>query len=154
MKRGAILCCALALNGCFGTDDHLRMEAEHQVENQLKDPDSAKFKSIFIVRGKQDENGFETAYVCGVVDGKNSFGAYTGGIRFVVRQSIGHKYRTFDTASVTLEDSEKRATPESVNSEKRETIFESIYWNSKCVDSTHPATYSGEYWECSSCPHS
>jgi hypothetical protein len=44
------------------------------VADQLKDPDSAKFRKVAIVRGS----------VCGEINAKNSMGGYVGYKRFMV----------------------------------------------------------------------
>lgn len=69
MKRYAMLVCAAALAGCGDTEG-----ARTAVADQLKDPSSAQFKDV---RRVDDA-------VCGEVNGKNSFGAYSGFQRFFV----------------------------------------------------------------------
>lgn len=48
--------------------------AQRKVKEQLKDPDSVKFGTVTIGRNK---------YVCGHVNAKNSFGAYSGETEFL-----------------------------------------------------------------------
>lgn len=50
----------------------LKTDAKTAVERLLKDPGSAKFRSVLIVKN----DGVEV--VCGEVNSKNGFGAYTG----------------------------------------------------------------------------
>lgn len=146
MKSTIILiaiCSVLA--SCGSDDDYARSSAEKQVSARMKDPDSVKFRNEFIVHKEIDKDGFQDLTTCGIVDGKNSFGAYTGGSRFVVSQSRNEKYRTFDTISVMVEDkSERRATVSSRDTDKPETIFERVYWNPGCSDATHPPTYTAQ----------
>lgn len=54
-------------------------DAKASVSSMLKDPDSAKFKDIFFGNG---------IIVCGMVSGKNSFGAYNGYQDFVSNGKI------------------------------------------------------------------
>lgn len=130
-----------ALAGCGSPDQKAIWTAEKNVAARMKDPDSAKFHSQFLIRLPVDKNGFQTIYVCGIVDGKNSFGAFTGGTRFVVAQSEGRN--TFTTTDVQIEDSDRRATVDSADKPQKETIFEAVYWNKQCVDAAHPPTYTG-----------
>lgn len=68
MVRGVVVAAmALALVGCA------EAEAKRAVAEKLKDPSSAQFQNV-------RESG---EYVCGEVNGKNSFGAYSGFRRFV-----------------------------------------------------------------------
>ena len=73
MKRAAFLAisAALTLCGCDyipGTEEHLKAEGQKAASALLKDPSSAQFRNVK-VSGKT---------VCGEMNGKNSFGAYTG----------------------------------------------------------------------------
>lgn len=54
-------------------DSHLIARAKQSVTKDFKDPDSAKFRNIRVVRGS----------VCGEVNAKNSYGGYVGYKRFV-----------------------------------------------------------------------
>jgi len=56
----------------------LIVNAQDSVKRLLKDPDSAKFRNIFVNKSKK---GFTV--VCGEVNAKNSFGGYTGFQRFI-----------------------------------------------------------------------
>lgn len=53
--------------------------AKAKVRERLKDEESARFKDVVVY-----PKDATTAYVCGSVNAKNSFGAYTGYERFVV----------------------------------------------------------------------
>jgi hypothetical protein len=53
--------------------------AQEAVRNHLKDPDSARFRNVTIIRVEPDG-----AVVCGEVNAKNSYGGYVGFRRFVV----------------------------------------------------------------------
>jgi hypothetical protein len=53
-------------------------EAEKTLADELKDPDSAKWKNVYVVGTRIEWTG-----ICGDVLAKNSYGAYTGWKRFV-----------------------------------------------------------------------
>ncbi len=59
--------------------------AEYRVRQVLKDPDSAKFGSVHLIASTNSvpQPKPETDIVCGYVNAKNSFGAYTGASRFI-----------------------------------------------------------------------
>jgi hypothetical protein len=83
MKSAVIaLAIAASLAACSG-DQAIRAEAEQQILNQLKDPESARFTDVAVVRkpmGAQDE----LVSVCGQVNARNPLGGYPGPTRFVV----------------------------------------------------------------------
>lgn len=109
-------------------------DAEKLLKQQMKDPDSMVVRSSFVVQ-RQSETGSVEISVCGVVDGKNSFGGYTGGQRFASLSYHHPQLETFDTRSVELEDAAQKAQAEQLG---RLSAFETVYWNSRCVDGTHP----------------
>jgi hypothetical protein len=78
--KAYVIVAALALVGCgeFGAEG----EARRLVADQLKDPASAQFRGI--ASESVPEGGVTTVYVCGEVNGRNSYGAYSGYQRFVV----------------------------------------------------------------------
>lgn len=111
--------------------------AQHAVKQSLKDPPSARFGEAFVVVKPPTKDGVVMQSTCGIVDGKNGFGGYTGGTRYVAMQSAGpNGVMTF---SVTIEDGNRQATLDN-----KTTTFEKVYWNANCVDAAHPATHSGE----------
>lgn len=138
----AVFVATLMFTAC-GQNDNFLATAERNVAARLKDPDSARFtQKTFVVRQAPDERGMSSVAACGAVDGKNSFGAYSGGGRFVVRGLQGPNL--LDVSIVELENrSERWATVDSRDGEKPTTVFEKIYWNVYCVDSNHPPTYTG-----------
>lgn len=137
----AVLPLCLASCTIGSPDDNFRANAEKSVSAHLKDPGTARFREEFIVRKPADENGYARVAACGVVDGKNSFNAYTGGARFIAHGIQGND--VLDIAVVQFEDADRRATPLSDGTDKPATIFEQVYWNNYCVDDTHPASYTG-----------
>lgn len=59
--------------------DNRANDAQRIVRAALKDPDSAKFSNVRVKEG--------TAFVCGQVNAKNSFGGYVGPIPFAYDSS-------------------------------------------------------------------
>jgi len=61
-----------------GTEEEAIKKAQAVVANKLKDPDSAKFRNVVI-----KQNYTRAKFICGQVNGKNSYGAYAGFSQFV-----------------------------------------------------------------------
>lgn len=137
----SVLVCAL-LVGCSSDRESLISSAQDFVADMLKDPESARFRGIFLIPNEEKDGILQDIAICGVVDGKNSFGAYTGGQRFVAYGYRGDGILGVHRAY--LEGQDRRPTPETYDTEIKETIFESIHWNAVCVDGEHPPTYSGD----------
>ena len=112
---------AAALTACGSADENFIWTAEKNIARKLKDPDSAKFGKTFIVRKPADASGMSEVAACGTIDGKNSFGAYTGGTRFVVKGLQGDSL--LDISIMELDDP----------TESKPTTFEKIYWNTYCM---------------------
>lgn len=77
--RFAILA-ALALAACSGngqSDSMLIVTAQDEVRARLRDPSSAEFSDMRVVR-----NG-EAIVVCGTVNARNGFGGMSGPQRFI-----------------------------------------------------------------------
>lgn len=82
----SLLCCGLAQ--AAPKDAQLIANAKTAVSYDLKDPDSAKFRNVRVIRG----------VVCGEINAKNALGAYTGFKRFlstVKASSIDDDHVTF-----------------------------------------------------------
>lgn len=80
MRRTAfVILIIIAFSGCDAPDI---ANAKSIVAGKMKDPESARFKGVHS----------EGEYVCGLINAKNSFGAYSGFQRFIV-----------DTGSNTVE---------------------------------------------------
>ena len=101
---------------------------------RMKDPDSTVIRPSFVIQRTNEKNDTEI-FICGIVDGKNSFGGYAGGRRFASRSVSSKSLGTFDTYTVEMEDWKSKATADEIH---RLSPFESVYWNDYCVDSTHP----------------
>ena len=140
---------ALAVVTCFslsacGSPDFWMIEASKKAASErLKDPPSARFPvDPFIVRN-QRKDGLELVAVCGMIDGKNGFGAYSGGTRFVAWNVVGKNEDSTAPYQVEMDDGDGRATAASQYTEYPTTSFEDVHWNKSCVDAVHPATHTG-----------
>ena len=85
---------AALLAGCSATaqppaptmsDQEAFARARLRVTESLKDPDAAKFGTHMFIKNSTYMFGQPTQLVCGTVNGKNSFGAYTGASTFAYR---------------------------------------------------------------------
>ncbi len=74
------------------TDDEIIAKATEMAKNRLKDPFSAQFRHLSVVR-KPDQ-----VYVCGEVNSKNSYGAYGGFTSFIASPFPGVMHLGSDTA--------------------------------------------------------
>jgi hypothetical protein len=137
----AVVALAHALAGC-SEEVRAISAGKDAAKSHLKDPPSARFGPVFLVVKPVGKDGVRDAATCGVIDGKNGFGGYTGGSRFVVLQILS-KYGV-DNISVQYEDYDsKKAWPDPDNSPP-ESLFERSWWNPNCVDAAHPATRTGD----------
>jgi len=73
----------------------LQREAEHTVARMLKDPDSAKFRDVRVVVWDGSNA------VCGEVNGRNGYGAYSGFSKFV---AAGGRAFLLGNEGLSLED--------------------------------------------------
>ncbi|WP_338725031.1 hypothetical protein [Pseudomonas juntendi] len=113
----------------WATDD-----VEKALRAQMKDPDSMVIHSSYVVQ-RQTELGLEIS-ICGFVDGRNSFGAYSGPVRFASRSLSNRELQIFDTSMVKLKNPLEAKQSHDIN---MLSAFEAIYWNKYCVDAAHPA---------------
>ncbi|EJD6367335.1 hypothetical protein LHV16_02215 [Providencia rettgeri] len=65
------------------TDGKIAEIAEKEVSSTLYDPYTAKFSNITVSK-MSDESGAKTYRVCGFVNSKNLYGAYTGNKQFYI----------------------------------------------------------------------
>lgn len=72
------------------------------LQTQLKDADSAKFKQMVIVSSKVGED--EDYIVCGLINAKNSYGAYAG--YSAINASLSAKRRVAYDVTVETENTE------------------------------------------------
>jgi hypothetical protein len=115
----------LVLTGCGTPEQNAIWTAEKAVASMLKDPDSAKFSDSFFNKSN-DDGAYTSGHVCGHVNGKNSFGAYAGSKRFVVKTFFGNG--VLDVSNPVIDDGRQDYAIGT-----RETIFEKVYWNPSCV---------------------
>lgn len=79
-RRLAILAAAAACACAAYAAQPLQAKLHAAVKDALKDPDAAKFRGEFM---SKPDNGSETLSLCGELNAKNGYGAYSGFHRFV-----------------------------------------------------------------------
>ena len=102
-------------------------EFEQIVANSLNDPDSAKFDSVYqvsITEPKRRYGYHTTQVVCGYVNGKNLYGAYSGRRPFFA-------WALNDGETVRFEVQEPDDPP-------YKSVMFTDDWNVLCRDATHP----------------
>lgn len=104
---------------------------------KMKDPDSMVVRSSYFVQTATPTGDTEIS-MCGIADGRNSYGGYAGGTRFVSVSLDSKSTNTFDTYIVQMDESSATERAES-KQVKMLTGFEKVYWNGHCVDGAHPA---------------
>ena len=114
-------------NKMIGPEGWALDNTETKLKTMMKDPGSTTIKSSQTFINIDPATGAKTIHICGVVDGKNSFGAYSGGTRFVSR-SVS-TVDTFDTYEVDLEDPEDVLLAREAN---LPSAFEKVYWAPYC----------------------
>lgn len=125
MHRVLFIALMLILSGCDFSERNIKDLAISSVTKQLKDPDSARFSDV---RLKISEDG-SAFNVCGQVNAKNSFGAYSGDARFVVAG-----YKNEQNNEYAIYSSKVDSSPSSPDTDGNGTIFEKMYWNAYCQD--------------------
>lgn len=108
---------------------------EKELKDRMKDPSSMVIRLLYAVQ-KADAKGNESIYICGIVDGKNSFGSYAGGTRFASWSTYSKSLETLNTISLQMENPEEQRAAEKIGWLSG---FDKIYWNEWCVDANHPA---------------
>lgn len=114
--------------GCAKVDDQAISLAKVEVAKLLKDPESAKFTEVFTVDLTPRKDGEFSMGVCGMVNGKNAFGAYGGTIRFA-SQILVHEDKSIALIIAGIDN----------DSNSKASIFDDFYWNRFCE---HEATRS------------
>ncbi|QOI55934.1 hypothetical protein [Rouxiella badensis] len=75
---------ALLLSGCNPSDSKVIDYGKEAIAQQLKDPASANFRNVIFHKDSVQPSDGVSGYVCGEVNGKNSFGGYVGFGRFYI----------------------------------------------------------------------
>lgn len=122
-------------NTSMSPADFANSNTERLLKERMKDPDSMVIRSSYVVQRKNGP-GNVVVYVCGIVSGKNGFGGYTDGTRFVSESWYIKSTDSFETDSVQLEDPEDARLAKKIGMLSG---FDSMYWNAGCVDAEHPA---------------
>lgn len=76
MKAAVLLAGVLVATPAVAQYDKFVREAKAIAAAELKDPDSAKFRNLFVSRYDKYEDG--ELILCGEMNAKNAFGAYVG----------------------------------------------------------------------------
>ena len=121
-------------NKAVGPEGWARDDVEKALRTKMKDPDSMVIRSSYVV--KRVVGARTEISICGIVDGRNSFGGYAGGMKFASMSVSNKELGTFDTHTVELENPADTVDARSV---RRLSGFEDVYWNQFCVDASHPA---------------
>lgn len=114
-------------NKAVGPDGWAMDNTTAKLKERFKDPESMVIKSSRTIATTGPGAGVTTIHICGLVDGKNSFGAYAGPVRFVSRSVATED--TFDTYSVDVEDPAKTAAARQV---EMRSAFEKVMWDPNC----------------------
>lgn len=128
-------------SGCMSHEEKILATVEKHVAHALKDPESARFSGAYVVVDSESDRLVRST-ACGYVTAKNSFGGYVDPMRYTATVVTGSNI--LDVSNVQLEGADRRATVDSFDTDKPETVFEKLFWNAKCVDAAHPPTFSGE----------
>lgn len=79
MKKLILIALSVALlAGCKPSDDQMLKVGKDALSQALKDPSSAQFRSMRFVPDKNQAGSVASGFVCGELNGKNSFGGYVG----------------------------------------------------------------------------
>jgi hypothetical protein len=139
-----LLGACVLVTACSSPEEQFLSAAKDMAKAKLRDPESARFPvEPYLVRtkGKGDDAKFDAIAACGIIDGKNGFGGYTGGSRYVASTMITSgdpvEGAPYSVEIDDLSDVAKYAT--------RESSFDSIYWNKYCVDADHPPMKTGGF---------
>lgn len=92
MKKLLIMSLLLPiLVACKPTNEKAIEIAQKEVSQDMKDPDSTKFRFTRVVKTKENSDGTILYLVCGQVNSKNSYGAYAGYHSFMIDISLKSK---------------------------------------------------------------
>lgn len=91
MKRALFLIALITLAGCKPNDEKAIELAKKEIAANTRDPDSSKFRFVRFVQKKEASDGTVSGYVCGQINGKNAFGAYSGFTPFMLEIKMRSK---------------------------------------------------------------
>ncbi|MBM2883944.1 zinc ribbon domain-containing protein [Chromobacterium phragmitis] len=118
MLSFAIVTVALQTN-----EDKAILQAQEMVRTSLKDPSTAIFRDVAFHKEKQD-GPYTSGYVCGFINGKNSFGVMAGERRFVARAFFGKN--VLDVTNMQIEPSTLEHEGAAI------LVFDAAYWRPSC----------------------
>lgn len=93
---------------------------EKEVRNSLKDPRSATFENVKFYPDESPQGEEISGAVCGYVNGKNSFNAYTGMARFFSKITVSNNGRFAEYSRPTIEDPSNTISVSSMDNAWRE----------------------------------
>ncbi|HFT7037083.1 TPA: hypothetical protein ACXE54_003484 [Klebsiella michiganensis] len=91
MKRALLLIAIIALAGCKPSADKAIELAKKEIAADTRDPDSSKFRYVRFIQKEEAQDGAIVGYVCGQINGKNAFGAYSGFVPFMLEIKMKSK---------------------------------------------------------------
>lgn len=91
----AITCFAIfAISPFRPMDYQLEKYGINAFRKTLKDPESAQFRNVKVVKSESQGGAYNGGYVCGEFNAKNGFGAYTGFHRFYIHVGARTRFLT------------------------------------------------------------
>lgn len=87
----ALIIIGVSLAGCKPSEKKAVELSEKEITINLKDPDSAKFRFVRLAKLEDAIDKTTNSIVCGQINSKNGFGAYTGFNRFIVALNMTPK---------------------------------------------------------------
>jgi hypothetical protein len=118
-------------NGFFSLEGRSIAEAKEALRTKMKDPDSMRIESMFTTKEISKDSRQVSIGVCGTFYGKNSYGAYDGGLRF-----ISHVLYKDGNRLAGITEIEDKTLSDIYNRHNEQTPIESS-WNIFCVDEIH-----------------
>ncbi|HHM1858452.1 hypothetical protein Q5N06_17950 [Klebsiella pneumoniae] len=91
MKRALFLVAIIVLAGCKPGSDKAIELAKKEIAADTRDPDSSKFRYVRFIQKEESQDGTVSGYVCGQINGKNAFGAYSGFTPFMLEVKMKPK---------------------------------------------------------------
>ncbi|WP_156400399.1 hypothetical protein [Caulobacter sp. Root655] len=136
MKRLAIVVACMLVASCGSPEQNFIWAAKDAAKAQLKDPPSARFPIepyVVRTRGTGESAKYDQVAACGIIDGKNGFGGYSGGTRFVAWTFVEPGAEPDRSVVVNFDDSPRSSSSDGPSP------YDEFIWNKYCVDAAHPA---------------